>query len=49
MIILPAIGILLALHPAREEFFRRGAALSRTRRTRTVDPLLTIDRQMVAT
>jgi hypothetical protein len=30
MIILPAIGILLALHPAREEFFRRGAALSLT-------------------
>lgn len=30
LILLPAIGILLALHPAREEFFRRGAALSRT-------------------
>jgi hypothetical protein len=29
LIILPAIGILLALHPAREEFFGRGAALSR--------------------
>lgn len=28
-ILLPAIGILLALHPAREEFFRRGAAVSR--------------------
>ena len=27
LIILPAIGILLALHPAREEFLRRGAAL----------------------
>jgi len=26
MIMLPAVGILLALHPAREEFFRRGAA-----------------------
>jgi hypothetical protein len=30
LIMLPAIGILLALHPAREEFFRRGAAPSRT-------------------
>jgi D-alanyl-D-alanine carboxypeptidase len=30
LILLPAIGILLVLHPAREEFFRRGAALSRT-------------------
>ena len=30
LILLPAIGILLALHPAREEFFRRGAAPSRT-------------------
>jgi hypothetical protein len=30
LILLPAIGILLALHPARAEFFRRGAALSRT-------------------
>jgi hypothetical protein len=30
LIMLPAIGILLALHPAREEFFRRGAAVSRT-------------------
>ena len=30
LILLPAIGILLALHPAREEFFRRGAAVSRT-------------------
>jgi hypothetical protein len=29
VILLPAIGILLALHPAREEFFKRGAALSR--------------------
>jgi hypothetical protein len=29
LILLPAIGILLGLHPAREEFFRRGAALSR--------------------
>ena len=30
LILLPAIGILLALHPAREEFLRRGAALSWT-------------------
>ncbi|MDP9492470.1 MAG: hypothetical protein M3P42_09790 [Actinomycetota bacterium] len=30
LILLPAIGILLALHPAREEFFRRGAAPSRS-------------------
>ncbi len=30
LILLPALGILLALHPSREEFFRRGAALSRT-------------------
>jgi hypothetical protein len=30
LIFLPAAGILLALHPAREEFFRRSAALSRT-------------------
>jgi hypothetical protein len=30
LILLPAIGILLALHPAREEFFRRGAASSWT-------------------
>ncbi len=30
LILLPAIGILLALHPAREEFFRRGDVLSRT-------------------
>ena len=30
LIMLPAIGILLALHPAQGEFFRRGAALSRT-------------------
>jgi hypothetical protein len=29
LILLPAIGILLALHPAREEFLTRGAALSR--------------------
>jgi hypothetical protein len=29
LILLPAIGILLALHPAREEFFRRGVAPSR--------------------
>ncbi len=29
VILLPAIGILLALHPAQEEFFRRGAAPSR--------------------
>jgi hypothetical protein len=28
LILLPAVGILLALHPARGEFFRRGAALS---------------------
>jgi hypothetical protein len=28
LILLPAMGILLALHPAREGFFRRGAALS---------------------
>jgi hypothetical protein len=30
LIVLPAIGILLALHPASGEFFRRGATLSRT-------------------
>jgi hypothetical protein len=30
LILLPTIAILLALHPAREEFFRRGAAPSRT-------------------
>jgi hypothetical protein len=30
LILLPAIGILLALHPAREEFLRRGAAPNRT-------------------
>jgi hypothetical protein len=30
LILLPAIGILLALHPAREEFLRRGAAPSLT-------------------
>ncbi len=30
LILLPAIGILLALHPAREEFFRRGGVPSRT-------------------
>jgi hypothetical protein len=30
LILLPAIGILLALHPARNEFFKRGAAPSRT-------------------
>lgn len=30
LIVLPAIGILLALHPAREEFLRRGPAVSRT-------------------
>ncbi len=29
LILLPAIGILLALHPAREEFLKKGAALSR--------------------
>jgi hypothetical protein len=29
LIVLPALGILLALHPAREEFLRRGAAVSR--------------------
>jgi hypothetical protein len=29
LILLPAIGILLALHPAREEFFRKGVAPSR--------------------
>jgi hypothetical protein len=29
MILIPAVGILLALHPAREEFLRRGAAYSR--------------------
>lgn len=29
LILLPAIGILLVLHPAREEFLARGAALSR--------------------
>ena len=29
LIMLPAIGILLALHPARAEFLRRGAAPSR--------------------
>ena len=29
LILLPAIGILLALHPAREEFFRRGVVPSR--------------------
>lgn len=29
LIMLPAIGILLGLHPANEEFFRRRAALSR--------------------
>jgi hypothetical protein len=30
LILLPTIAILLALHPARAEFFRRGAAPSRT-------------------
>nr|MDP9492114.1 hypothetical protein [Actinomycetota bacterium] len=30
LILVPAIGILLVLHPAREEFFRRGAPVSRT-------------------
>jgi hypothetical protein len=30
LILLPTIAILLALHPAREEFFRRGAPPSRT-------------------
>jgi hypothetical protein len=30
LILLPALGILLALHPVREEFLRRGAGLSRT-------------------
>ncbi|MGH3004898.1 MAG: serine hydrolase [Gaiellaceae bacterium] len=30
LILLPALGILLALHPARDEFLRRGAALSWT-------------------
>jgi hypothetical protein len=30
LVLLPAIGILLALHPARAEFLRRGAAPSRT-------------------
>jgi hypothetical protein len=30
LILVPAIGILLALHPARAEFLRRGAAVSRT-------------------
>jgi hypothetical protein len=30
LILLPAIGILLALHPAREAVFTRGAAVSRT-------------------
>lgn len=30
LIVLPAIGILLALHPASGEFFKRGATLSRT-------------------
>jgi hypothetical protein len=30
LIVLPAIAILLALHPAREEFLRRGAGLSWT-------------------
>lgn len=29
LILMPAVGILLALQPAREEFFRRGAGLSR--------------------
>jgi predicted benzoate:H+ symporter BenE len=29
LILLPAIGILLALHPAREAFFRRGSGPSR--------------------
>ncbi len=28
LILMPALGILLALHPAREEFLRRGAAFS---------------------
>lgn len=30
LLLLPTLGILLALHPAREELLRRGAALSRT-------------------
>ena len=30
LILLPALGILLALHPSREEFFRRSAGVSRT-------------------
>ncbi len=29
LILIPAVGILLALHPAREEFLRRGAGFSR--------------------
>jgi hypothetical protein len=29
LILMPAVGILLALHPAREEFLRRGAGFSR--------------------
>jgi hypothetical protein len=36
LILLPAIVILLALHPARGEFFSRGAAVSRTLLTITV-------------
>ncbi len=28
LIVMPAVAILLVLHPAREEFFRRGAAIS---------------------
>lgn len=30
LILMPAVGLLLALHPAREEFLGRGAGLSRT-------------------
>ena len=30
LILIPTVGILLALHPAREQFLRRGAALSPT-------------------